>query len=205
MPFYPNDVNRRPINGGDPQILPSGFFGLAYYHQYKGRFAQMFQLNLSDHQIKYWKTSRQAWHLNHETVTVMRDSGDYHIKYKDLSMIYMLGYCLNKKAGWHLYCGLQLNVTVTNHSTKTVDKVEYGKLDGFDYIPYPQPLYTYDELSPTYSPDSGAEVLISTDVRLKMGDQWSLHPVLELGLNTGHVQVSVKDRIAFYLELMRRI
>jgi len=205
MPFYPNDVNRYPINGGDPKVLPSGFFGLAYYHDYKGPFAYVFQLELSNHQIKYWKTTEQTWAVDHQRVTVKSDSGDYHIMYKDLSMNFMLGYCLNKKAAWHMYAGMMVNLTVNNHSTKTVDRVEYGELDGFEFISFAQPLYIDNETSITYSPDSGAEVVLRTDVRLKMGDHWFLRPVLEYGFNTGHVQVSVKDRIAFYLELTRKI
>jgi hypothetical protein len=205
MPFYPKDVNRHPIHGGDPKVLPSGFFGLAYYHDYKGPFVYVFQLELSDHQLKYWRTTRQNWSLDHQPVIVKSDSGDYHIKYRDLSMKYMLGYCLNKKAGWHVYGGIQVNFTIANFSTKTVDRVEYGELKGFNFIPYPQPLYIYNETSITYAPDSGGEILFRTDVRLKMGEHFTLRPVLEYGFNTGHVQESVKNRAAFYFQLTRKI
>src|SRR5688572_18594412 len=143
--FYPKDVNRNLINGGDPEIIPSPMIGLSYYHSFNPRLAHIFQVRLSDHQIKYWKTSSQTWYVNHERVTVKSDSGDYHLKYRVASMNYLFGWCLNKKIGWHIYSGLQWNYTIRNKSTKTVDRVENGKIVSHEYVPFPEPLYFYDE------------------------------------------------------------
>lgn len=204
--FYPKDQNNHPADVGNPELLPGGMIGLSYYHTFNPRWTQLFQLRISDHQIKYWKATNQTWHLNHERVEVKSDSGDYHMKYRVVSMNYMIGWRVNKKIGWNVYTGLQLNHTVINRSTKTVDGVVNGTIDFPDYIPYPNPEFYYDSTSITYSPDIVGEILLRTDVNLKLSDQWTIRPVLEFGLNTGvAVQTSIKNRVAFYLEIYKQL
>ena len=203
--FYPKDVNRNLINGGNPKLVPTTMMGLSYRHAFSPRLAHIFQLRLADHQIKYWKISSQTWHVNHERVTVKSDSGDYHIKYSEFAMNYMIGWNLNKKIGWHFYTGIQWDFTVSNRSTKTVDRIEFGVLDGFDFVPHDEPLFFDNETSKTYSPDAAGEILFRTDLQIKINTQWTIRPVMEFGFDPGHVQVSIKDRLAFYLEVYKKI
>lgn len=199
--FYPKDVNNSPIHGGDPKLLPGDMFGLSYYHDFSPRWAHIFQLRVSDHQIKYWKTTSRYWFYNHENVMVQSDSGDYHLKYRFVSMNYMTGWCLNRQVGWHIYGGIQINYTIVNHSTKTVDRIEYGKIEHNEFIPFVQPDYYYNETSKTYAPDAEAEVLLRTDVRIKMSKQWTIRPVLEYAFDPGLAQEPTQERLAFYLEV----
>src|SRR6186713_1396426 len=71
--FYPKDQNNYPADVGNPELLPGGMIGLSYYHTFSTRWAHMFQLRISDHQIKYWKGTDQTWYFNDERIEVKSD------------------------------------------------------------------------------------------------------------------------------------
>lgn len=203
--FYPNDINGNPIKGGNPTLIPDMVYGLSYHHTFTKRWSHLFQFRIADHQMKYWKSTRQFWHYNDERVIVKSDTGQYHMKYKDATMNYMFGWTVNKKARWNVYTGLQMSFTIDNQSTKTVDRLENGYLDGFDYVPHPQTLYFYDETFKTFSPDAEIYTSIRTDCGIALSKQWMLRPVLEYGWSISGVYNHINRFAAVYLELYKAL
>lgn len=201
--YYPKDINGNPIRGGNPILIPDVMYGLSYHHTFSKRWSHLFQFRIANHQIKYWKYSDQTWHVDGERVIVKSDTGQYHLKYQDVCMNYMFGWTISKKTHWNIYTGMQISYTVDNQSTKTVDRYETGKLNGFNYIPYPEPRYFYNETLKTYSPDAEAFVLFRTDCGINLAKQWRLRPVLEFGLDIGGIYNHTNRYVAFYLELYK--
>lgn len=203
--FYPKDRNGIPIRGGNPSLIPDVMYGLTYHHSFSKHWSHLFQFRVANHQIRYWKYSDQTWHVAGERVIVKSDTGEYHLKYRDVSMNYAFGWTISHKARWNIYTGIQISYTIDNRSTKTVDRYESGKLNGFTYIPHPEPLYFYNETLKTYSPDSEAFVLLRTDCGINLAEQWRLRPVLEYGLNIGGIQNHINRYVVFSLELYKAI
>lgn len=198
--FYPKDVNRFLTNAQNPHLKPSPLFGLNYFHSFSPRWAHIFQFRFSNHQIQYQKSTRQTWSVNGERITVKSDTGIYNLNYDAVSMGYATGWCIEKTTNWHIYVGIKLNYTVINRSLKTVDRIENGKLVGFEYVAFPEPLVFLDETSPTYSADGWGEVLFRTDCKINLGKKCFLRPVFEYGHDTGHTQVNILSQVSLLLE-----
>jgi len=203
--YSPYDVNNNAVHSGNPELKPGWMAGMSYYHAFNARWAHTFQFRMADHQMKYWKAdSRAGYYLNNHW-TVNSDSGDYHLKYQDVSFAYLFGWSVSKKFDWHFYSGLQISYTFNNQSVKNVDRIEYGFWKGGEYILHPQPLYFYDETHNTYSQDAWAELLFRTDTKIKLSENWTIRPALEFGLDLGRSQVLIEDRLAFYVEVYRAL
>lgn len=203
--FYPKDINKNPIKGGNPTLIPDVMYGLSYHHTFSRRWSHIFQFRITNNQMKYWNSSKQTWHVGGERITVKSDTGLYHQQYTAASMNYMFGWAPSKKINWSIYAGVQISSTIADNTTKTVDGLENGKLNGFDYIPYPETLYFFDKTVKTFSQGNEGEILFRTDYGIAFGKKWMLRPALEFGIITGKSQVYINRHVAFYVEVYKAL